>query len=223
MAGVRWWSALVSDHPVVHRAGWSGSSQHFLSGFVRRTFGADEVQRYHDLFPRRPGTITGEWTPTYLGDPWVPPLLYRAAPEARIIILVREPIERLRLALDKSIDRRAVNAGAHMAESIDRSFYARPLKQMLKCFPADHVLVLQYERLVEDPLDGLAATYGFLGLESGHRPDGVRRPQASAGHPPLDERTERRLIDLYATDVADLAALVPTLDLSLWPRFSGPG
>jgi hypothetical protein len=220
MAGARWWSALVADHPGVAGRDRSDTCQHFLSHFARRPFGPDEVQRYHDLFPRRSGTIAGEWTPTYLGDPWVPPLLHGAAPETRIIVLVREPIDRLRLGLDKTIDRRIANAGAHMAESIDRSFYARPLRQILQRFSADHVLVLQFERSVEDPLGELAATYGFLGLDDGHRPEWLRRPRPVAGLPPLDERTEGRLIDLYREDVADLAGLVPTLDLSLWPRFA---
>jgi hypothetical protein len=220
MAGIGWWSALVADHPGVHRPGAS-TAQHFLSRFARQTFGPDDIQRYHQLFPRRPGTIAGEWTPTYLGDPWVPPLLASAAPEARLIVLVREPIERLQLGLRRSIDRRTANSGAHMAESIDRSFYARPLRQMLQYVPADRVLVLQYERVVEDPLGGLDATYGFLGLEGGHRPAGTRPPRPGPGLPPLDGRTEERLVDLYSADVADLVALVPTLDLSLWPRFAG--
>jgi hypothetical protein len=220
MAGIRWWSGLVADHPGVHRAEAS-TAQHIQSRFAHRTFGPDDVQRYHELFPRRPGTIVGEWTPTYLGDPWVPPLLASAAPEARIIVLVREPIERLQLGLNRSIDRRTANAGAHMAESIDRSFYARPLRQMLQYVPADRVLVIQYERAVEDPVAALATTCRFLGLEDGHRPPGARRPRPVTRLAPLDSRAEVRLVDLYAADVADLAALVPTLDLSLWPRFAG--
>ena len=221
MAGIRWWSALVADHPGVSGRHRSGTGQYFLSQFARRTFGPDEIQRYHDLFPRRPGTITGEWTPTYLGDPWVPPILYRAAPEARIIVLVREPIDRLRLGLQSSIDRRASNAGAHMAESVDRSYYARPLQKVLRWFPPDQVLVLQYERLVGDPRGQLATTYGFLGLEDDYLPDGLRPPGPTAALAPLEGRTEQRLIDLYAGDVADLAGLAPTLDLDLWPRFAG--
>lgn len=97
---------------------------------------------------------------------------------------------------------------------------AGPLEKLLQFFPADHVLVLQYERLVEDPKVELAATYGFLGLEDDYRPGGDLRPGPTAPLPPLDERTEQRLIELYAADVADLAGLVPTLDLAGWPRFA---
>ncbi|HEX7442929.1 MAG TPA: sulfotransferase domain-containing protein, partial [Acidimicrobiales bacterium] len=108
-----------------------------------------------------------------------------------------------------------------MAESIDRSFYARSLRQWLHCFPGDRVLVLQYERCVQDPLSQLSSTYRFLGLDDAHRPLGVGPAHRAPTLPALDPRTEGRLIDLYAADVADLATLVPTLDLSLWPRFAG--
>ncbi len=217
--GTRWWSALIDDHPGVSEHDRLATDRHYLSHFACRSFGADEVKGYHGWFPRRPGTITGEWTPTYIGDPWVLPLLHKAAPDARILVMVREPIVRLRLDLDRSIDRRRANAGSHMAESIDRSFYARSMKQLLRYFPADRVLVLQYERCVADPLTELAATYRFLGLDDEHRPSTAARPRPSDELPPLDTGTEERLIELYASDVADLQALVPTLDLSLWPRF----
>jgi len=221
MAGTRWWSELVADHPgVTHHAGIE-TSRHHLSHFAHRAFGADEVDRYHGWFPRRPGTITGEWTPTYLGDPWVAPLLEKAAPDARIIVVVRDPIVRLRLGLSQSIDRRRANAGSHMAESIDRSFYARSLRQLLEYVPADRILVLQYESCVERPAAELSTTYRFLGLDEHHRPEHLDRYRRGAHLPPLDGGAEQRLIDLYAADVADLADLVPTLDLSLWPRFAG--
>jgi len=38
----------------------------------------------------------------------------------------------------------------------------------------------------------------------------------------LDDEARGRLRALYAPEVHDLAALVPDLDLSLWPGFSAP-
>ena len=81
MAMTRWWFRLVADHPGVSVGDDVDMARHYLSHFATRPFGSTEVQRYHRLFPRRPGTITGEWTPSYLGDPWVPRLLAEAAPQ----------------------------------------------------------------------------------------------------------------------------------------------
>ena len=54
--------------------------------FSPPVIGDEEVTGYHRWFPRAPGTMTGEWTPDYLTFPWVPPLLQRAAPDARLVI-----------------------------------------------------------------------------------------------------------------------------------------
>lgn len=221
LSGVRWWSGLVADHPGVTHHTSLGVGRHYFSHFAGRSFGPAEVACYHGWFPRRPGTIAGEWTPTYLGDPWVPPLLAQAAPAARIIVMVRDPLVRLQRGLVASAGRRTSNAGAHMAASIDRSFYARPLQDLLRHVAADRILVLQFERCVAAPDLELASTYRFLGLQEGHRPARLHRPRPAPDPPPLDPRTEERLIGLYASDVADLAEMVPSLDLSLWPRFSG--
>ena len=193
---------------------------HFLSQFAVGRFDAGQVDRYHGLFPRRPGMLAGEWTPTYLGDPWVAPLLGTAAPEARILLLLREPVERLRRQLHQTRDRRAANAGAHMAEAVDRGFYARSLRSLLEVVPAERVLVLQFERCVTHTATELARTDRFLGLEPGGRSGPLGRQPAPLVLPPLDRDAERRLVDQYAADVDDLATLVPGLDLSLWPRFA---
>ena len=51
---------------------------------------------YHQQFPRPVDRIAGEWTPRYMYDFWTPPLLARAAPEAKMLVLLRDPIERFR-------------------------------------------------------------------------------------------------------------------------------
>ena len=61
---------------------------------------ADFVERYHRNFPRPAGGVTGEWTPRYMYDHWSLRLLRRAAPEARILVILRDPIERYRSALE---------------------------------------------------------------------------------------------------------------------------
>jgi hypothetical protein len=93
------------------------------------------------------------------------------------------------------------------------------LRRYLDYFPREQILVLQYESCVSDPAAQLRATYRFLGLED-HEPNHLRRAvNASSGKLQLDEDTIGRLVDMYADDVADLAAMVPTLDLSCWHHF----
>jgi hypothetical protein len=74
---------------------------------------------------------------------------------------------------------------------------------------------------VADPAGQLARTYRFLGLDDHFRPTEMHR----ASSPTLQEKValdgdaRTRLIDLYGADVAELARMVPDIDLGLWPNF----
>jgi hypothetical protein len=97
------------------------------------------------------------------------------------------------------------------------------LRRYLDYFPRDQVLVLQYERCASDPAGQLKATYRFLGLEE-YEPEHLRRPVNASGRKrQLDDDTTRRLVDVYAADVQDLTALVPSIDLSQWTHFRSLG
>jgi hypothetical protein len=222
-SGSTWWHGLVLDHPGVSARPGLPPARHFLSASATEPFGPDRVRAYHGWFPRRPGTLAGEWTPTYASCPWVAPLLARAAPEARILLMVRDPLERLAVALAAGAERRAAQTGTAVAEAMDGGFYGAQLRRLLGCVPATQVLVLQYEQCRRDGAGQLAATYRFLGLDDGHRPGrGLRplprRPEPTA--PAFDPDTRDRLVVLYADDVAELVTLAPALDLSLWPSFA---
>ena len=58
-----------------------------------------DIERYQRYFPVPEGAVAGEWTPGYLIDFWTPELIARAAPEARILVLLRDPIDRFRSGL----------------------------------------------------------------------------------------------------------------------------
>lgn len=218
-AGSGWWHRLVADHPAVSASPDLPPARHYLSSFATRPFGAEQVEEYHGWFPRRPGTIAGEWTPTYSALPWVAPLLARAAPGARILLMVRDPLTRLQGALSGSGERRVSQAGTAIADAFEGGFYGNQLAHLLSYVAADRVRVLQYEQCRADRDGQLAATYRFLGLDDGHRPERWGQPAPARPVPDLDPDTRDRLVDLYASDVAALVSLVPELDLSLWPAF----
>ena len=81
-AGTTWWYSLIAAHPGVTSRPDIHKERHFLSRFGAERFTPTDIDRYHGWFPRRAGTIAGEWTPDYLSCPWVAPLLSLAAPRA---------------------------------------------------------------------------------------------------------------------------------------------
>ena len=219
-SGTTWWYELIAAHPGVSSRADIHKERHYFTRYATRPFGPDDVAGYHRWFPRPPGRITGEWTPDYLHLAWVPALLAEAAPEARLLVLLRDPVERFRSGLDHH--RRGghrLSAQAY-SDAVDRGFYDAALARWSGHFAADRVLVLQYEQCVADPRRQLERTYRFLGLDP-FTPAGIDRRVSAAPRPtPVEPDVRRRLAEVYAPDVAALAGRLPDLDLGLWPNFS---
>jgi hypothetical protein len=137
-------------------------------------------------------------------------------------MMVRDPVERLRLGLMATIDNRGPQVGAQTVAAVDRGYYGFQLRRLLEYFPPEQVLTLQLERCRADPVGELARTFRFLGLDDSHRPSSLPpRPGGTWG--PManeDPDTGRRLADLYVEDVLDLRSLAPELDFALWPPFA---
>ena len=218
-AGGEWWMSRIADHPEVAPNRTLVEAAHFFAPYCTDAFGPGEVARFHALFPRRPGRVIGHWSPDALSYPWVAPLLVEAAPRAHLLVLVRDPVERLRAGLERTAATRAPHVGSDLADAVDRGYYADQLVRLLRWFPEDQVRVLQMERCLADPEGALAQTYAFLGVDDTYRARPLKPPPEPV-RDPLAPATRRRLVDLYAADVAALGELLPDFDLSLWPNFA---
>lgn len=221
-AGTTWWDRLIHAHPGVARAEGAPKEVHFFDRFWTGECTDEDIAAYHAFFPRPAGSLAGEWTPGYLADPWVPRLLRRAAPSARLLVLLRDPVERYRS------ERATAGAGstagltprAAANAAYQRGVYADQLLRLWRVYPREQVLVLQLERCVRDPDGQLRRTFAFLGLD----------PAAASGidttatdpfprGPRADLTLEQQatLIACYAPENVRLAALLgDDLDLSLW-------
>ena len=221
-AGTTWWYTLMVSHPDVSSRHDIHKERHFFDRFGSRTFDTSDISDYHGWFPRRPGTRAGEWTPDYFSCPWVPPLLHRAAPDTRLLLLLRDPVDRFfsGLAHQKRAGLRC--DGAAIADAFERGMYHRSLTRWQEYFAPDQILVLQLERCVADTDGQLARTFEFLGLSKYAVVPSERaaRPQQPPARREYDEELRARLVDLYAADVAALAAQLPDINLSLWPSFA---
>lgn len=233
-AGTTRWFRLLMQHPGVSNLltparqrqyfGPVQKERHYFARFAAEPFTTRDAELYHRWFPRQAGTITGEWTPDYLYYPWVPPLVARAAPEARLLLILRDPLERFLSGYAGAVRYGvSTHVGANLAEAVGHSLYADNVGRWLDHFPAEQLLVLQHERCVNDPAGQLALTYRFLGLDEAYVPPDLHRPinKTVEAKARLDDDVSRRLRDIFEPDVARLAKLVPTLDLSLWAASGG--
>jgi hypothetical protein len=220
-SGTSWWDSLINEHPRVFRLAGTPKEVHFFDRLWADGLRGRDIERYHALFARPAGTISGEWTPGYMLDAWTPALLRAAAPEARLLVLLRDPVERFRSGRTLAENRFTVDSTARAAANaaFNRGLYADQLLRLWRAFPREQVLVLQYERCVADARAQLARTFDFLGLE----------PDIPAGLDPARRVNEARgpkvelspwqtevLVHRYAQENERLAGLLPDLDLSLW-------
>jgi hypothetical protein len=234
-AGTTWWQGLIEGHLQVVRPGGQRRELHFFDHFWDRWPTDEQFARYERYFPRPPGSLVGEKTPGYLYQPWVAPMLAHVAPQAKLIVLMRDPVERyvsgLGLLQRSGALKGRVGAGElgsrehRVVEAMERGRYAAQIEWWLRHFPRDQLLLLQYERCVADPQGQLARTHAFIGLP--HQPPSAaevaRARKKATTRVDVAPEMRRLLAEYYATDVERLEQLMPDLDRTLWRSLEGIG
>ncbi|HSI79813.1 MAG TPA: sulfotransferase [Solirubrobacterales bacterium] len=116
--------------------------------------------------------LRGESSPNYTADPVLPGVPERMAeliPDAKLIFIVRDPIDRARAqwihnysnrVQDKPL-RRAV---LEDAEYVIRSRYHHQLSRFLEHYPLERILVLEQDELLSERAETLRRVFAFLGL-----------------------------------------------------------
>jgi Sulfotransferase domain len=223
-SGTTWWFETLLDHPQIRGPRNGLKEQHFFDRFCRRELVAKDIPRYHRKFPRGPGQIAGEWTPRYMFDFWTPRVIARAVPEAKLLVMLRDPIERLRSGVPHRLSATALPiAESAVQDAVERGRYATQLRRLHACHEREKVLILQYERCRADPHGEYRRTLEFLGVDPDHRPaafDELRGTTQAATAHPLWDHLEAGLRATYEPEVAALAEIAPEIDVSLWPNFA---
>lgn len=224
-AGTTWWWKLILEHPDV--VGYNKET-HQLTRFGWRPVFQKDIEAYERHFPRPDGAMAGEWTPRYMAVAGVSETMRAVAPNARILVLLRDPVERYRSGVGqwqkhKEKSGMRLNLWAGRKDAYARSFYGFTLAPFFEAFGRDQILVLQLERCQRDPATEYKRTLKFLGLpewlpdpEILGKPVNVSKKRPSTKV--LDEPPD--LVESLESDVKLLMELVPDLDVSLWRNFA---
>ncbi len=151
---------------------------------------------YRSHFPRNHGNqgrITGEASPYYLFHPLVPERMARFLPDAKILVLLRNPIDRAlshyhwelgygneRLSFREALEREeeilpretgrileeeGYSSFAHQhASYLARGRYAEQLARWLEFFPREQLLILTAEDFFSRTAEAMTTAQRFLGL-----------------------------------------------------------
>ncbi|MFV2062816.1 MAG: sulfotransferase [Chloroflexota bacterium] len=168
-AGTTWWWALLVKHPqidgVPRRKGL-----HLLERMREGPISEEQRSWYYRQFPRAPGHIAGEWTPRYMAVPPMPAIIKEVAPQAKLLAILRDPVERYRSGLKRwheQTRRRSLGRDERSGkrQALMRGFYGRQVQRVLDVVGSERLLVLQYERCVREPAAQFERTLDFLGVE----------------------------------------------------------
>jgi hypothetical protein len=149
------------------------------------TRGVDWYRRHFDPA----AAVRGESSPQYAIHPrWrgVAERMHGLVPEAKLILIVRDPLERMLSqhmhARAFGDERREPSEALHDPIYLDRSRYWMQLQLYLEHYPDRAVLVASAERLRARRSETLRRVFGFLGVDEGfHSPEFERLWETSEG------------------------------------------
>ena len=179
---------FLSGHPAVAMASREGHV--FDSPSYSSDWTPEEIDaRYVRRLARRPTTVAcGESTPIYLFLPDVAAELHRYNPALKVIVILRDPVERAlshyamergrgnehrplwfallaeRGRLRRCPDPRGPESAARRHSYRSRGLYGVQLRNLFAVFPRNQVLVLRSENLLGRHHETLENVFAFLGV-----------------------------------------------------------
>lgn len=233
---------VLGAHPEIHvpdrELHFFGNHERYLS--VWRG-GEIDAAALHDAYGRHYETdrpVRGGKTPNYIISGLTIERIQRFHPQARIVVMVREPVSRARshwehlerqLASGKATRamveptlaahlemnlrdiERARQPAAEIAGSnvLYRGLYAEQIRRVHRFFPPERVHVGVLDDLRDDPGSFFRSLFGFLGVSyDAGAVAAGARGGGGSKREPLDEDTRRFLREFYAPSVRELEELL---------------
>jgi hypothetical protein len=165
-----WLFDILADHPeaaLSDKKELDFFSYHYEKGY----------KWYEQQFPEKAGAkAIGEISPSYLNEASVPERVKLYSPDIRILLSLRDPVERamsqhrhqIRIGDVSGPDYRFETALADNPSYIDQGRYATHLSRWLNHFPADQLHVVLMEDIRSNPEETARKVYEFLGISSDH-------------------------------------------------------
>ncbi|HEY9714121.1 MAG TPA: sulfotransferase [Chroococcales cyanobacterium] len=130
---------------------------------------------WYKSFFTRPAKAIGEASPEYTAYPYltgIPERMHSLLPEAKLIYLVRDPIERIISQYVHNLyvikEKRSLQTILQDFENdyVYRSQYFRQISEFLRYYKMDQILVLEQEALMQNRQQTLVEVFKFLGVSS---------------------------------------------------------
>jgi hypothetical protein len=172
------------------------------------------IDWYRGLFQSEK-SICGEASQAYTHAPalpGVPERMARVVPEARLIYLVREPLERLKSHFlmrcrqkGESLGLADFLAANPEARCLLASDYGSQLQRYLNWFPPGQILVVESEELAGNRSNTLRRVFEFLGVDVGFSSPLFHHRRNVTGHQRIPNETGQRFLNSRAMKFAKVS------------------
>jgi len=218
-SGTTWFTDLLTQHPQVGLGTNGKKEQHLLHKVAD---GVVEPGEYLDLFPAD-DVRRGDWTPQYLRHASAPAAAARYVPDAPVLVVLRDPVERFRSAMRLAATRLADTGKSAWPYPVPITVqtwtgcYADQLAAWASQVGRERMVVMVYEDVLREPQGAVERVWGLLGLDPVPLHD-VEAASGSSSRADWDwpEGLKQTLEVLYQPQLARLADEWG-LDLSSWP------
>jgi hypothetical protein len=174
-------STFIQDALRAHRDVYMPSGE--TRFFEDPEYGEGNINELSSLFSGRQEPLLGIKRPDYLGREEVPARMRRAIPAIKIIVVLRNPIDRLvsayyyyiKLGILPVLDineviprmlRGETIGGPKARDLLGYGNYATHLRRYFSCFPREQILILLQEDIAAGPRQVVLNTCKFLGADA---------------------------------------------------------
>ncbi|OQY35935.1 MAG: hypothetical protein B6I38_00820 [Anaerolineaceae bacterium 4572_5.1] len=165
----------LSEHPEINMA--LAKEIHFFSWHYDRG-----IEWYEKQFPAQDDArIVGEFSTSYMLDHTVPRRMSELIPDARLLFIFRNPIDRAYSNYWSALNIGAQVSGSTFSEVIRTQegyekyivggLYYEHLQRYLKYYDRDHFFIMLTEEMKNDPIGQLSSCYKFLGVDASFQPN----------------------------------------------------
>lgn len=166
-----WIYDILEGHPQVCLS--SGKELDFFSNYWDRGF-----SWYLNKFDKRKihsALAIGEVSPSYLSDTDAPKRAAQYNPDMRIILTLRNPLDRAYSNHKHNIRQGFVSDNDNLSFEaeldknptyVEHGFYGQHLSNWLQSFPSNQIFIVFFEEIVSNPTEVACSLYRFLGLSS---------------------------------------------------------
>jgi hypothetical protein len=206
--GTTWLSAQLEAHPQIGFA--PDKEVYYFADTILRRIAGKELSCfdrgdgwYHEQFPAAVGAVScrGEFCPAYLYSEEAATRIAAYRPDIKLLLCLRPPVEMIYSWYWYNRNAVVASLPESFEEMMENPFlrdlgcFARHLRPYLDRFPAQNILVVQFDAIRRDPDRVRQRTYEFLNVAADFKPQLSQEGKNAARAPrfPLLQSSAQRL------------------------------